>query len=211
MKRKRLDRDRNTGGWGFEGYPYYQIRVNTKDFHGLACFIRLIDTSKPISNEGHICWDLPKAGETPVCGGNGMTWMQLIPDSKSHVITAKYLPNDSISLWYVDVIDGIEYDTDGVAIFIDKYLDVCFTPQGDVIIDDRDELDEAFRSGELSQEQYDAALRECDMVVAALCADAETIRKTEILCGKILSHVNDRIEKGEKPFVTKYDSFKQKI
>jgi len=60
------------------------------------------------------------------------------------------------------------------------------------------DVDEAYHSGYISREQYDAALRECDMVVAELCADAEQIKQTEILCGKILSHANDRIEKGEK-------------
>jgi len=190
MKHKRLDRDRKTG-WGFEGHPYYQMRVDIDEFHGLICLIKLLGEAG-----NYIYWDLPKVGKTPVCGG-GMTWLQLIPDGKKRVITAKYLPDNSVTLWYVDVIDDIEYDTDGVAVFIDKYLDVVFIPQGDVYIDDRDELDAAYQSGELSKEQYDAGLRECDLIVDELCSD---IKKTEILCSKILSYVNDRIEKGEKEF-----------
>jgi len=66
-----------------------------------------------------------------------------------------------------------------------------------MIIDDRDELDEAFQSGELSQDQYVAALRECDMIVAELCSD---VVKTETYFSKILSYVNDRIDNGEKQF-----------
>ena len=190
LKRKRLDRDSKTGGWGFEQHPYYQMRVDIDIFHGLVCLIQLNSGKKH-------CW-----GKTAVCG-KGMTWLQLIPDGKSHVITAKYLPkkffrkNRKISIWYVDIIENIEYDTDGVAVFIDKYLDVIFTPRGDVHIDDRDELDEVYQSGELSKEQYDAALSECDLVVDGLCSD---IVKTEIFCSKILSYVNGRIEKGEKQF-----------
>jgi predicted RNA-binding protein associated with RNAse of E/G family len=194
MKRKRLDRSK-IHGWGFDGHPYYQMRVDIDEFHGLVCFIRLIS--------GKYCyWDLPKAGKTKVCG-KGMVWLQLIPDGKNRVMTAKYLPkklfgkSQKIAVWYVDVIDGVEYDADGVAVFIDKYLDVCFTPQGDVIIDDRDELDEAFKTGELSQEQYDAAIRECDLIIKEYCSDIE---KTELLCNKILFHVEDRIEAGEKQF-----------
>jgi predicted RNA-binding protein associated with RNAse of E/G family len=142
----------------------------------------------------------------PVCG-KGMTWLQLIPDNKHRVITAKYLPEKkilkgieypySVSVWYVDVIEGIEYDSDGVAIFIDKYFDVCFTPQGDVAIQDRDELDEAYYSGELSKSQYDAAIKEGNAIVSELCSDVVV---TEVLCSNILSHINGIISKGQEPF-----------
>ena len=185
MKRKRLDRD----GWMLDRYPYYQLRVDLEDFHGLVCLIRLLDGQNQY-------WDRPKAGKVAVCGA-GMTWLQLIPDGKHHVLTAKYLPDQRVSVWYADVIETIEYDADGVAVFIDKYLDVVFTPQGDVGIDDRDELDEAYQSGELTRGQYESALCECEHMLEDLCAD---IAKTEALCARILAHVNDKIAKGEKPF-----------
>lgn len=87
-------------------------------------------------------------------------------DSRRSVraITAKFLHESrtvqgvkyskSVSIWYVDVIDGWGYDEDGVAYFTDQYLDVVFDVEGDIITEDRDELDEAYRSGELSEEQY---------------------------------------------------------
>jgi predicted RNA-binding protein associated with RNAse of E/G family len=189
MKRKRLDRD---VWWEFNKYKfprYYQMRVDIEEFHGLVCLIQLID------GQYHY-WDMPIAGKTAVIG-KGMTWLQLIPDGKKQVITAMYLPDNSVSVWYVDVIENIEYDMDGVAVFIDKYIDVIFTPQGDVKIDDRDELDEAFQSGDISKNQYDSALIECDLIITELCSD---VVKTEILCSKILSNVNDRIDNGEEQF-----------
>lgn len=60
------------------------------------------------------------------------------------------------SIWYVDITDGIEYDKEGIIVYIDKYLDVIFTPEGDIKVDDRDELDAAYQTGELSEEQYQA-------------------------------------------------------
>jgi predicted RNA-binding protein associated with RNAse of E/G family len=146
-------------------------------------------------------------GKRAVCG-KGMTWLQLIPDGKKRVITAKYLPKkffkkeQKVSIWYVDIIENIEYDMDGVAVFVDKYLDVVFTPEGNIRIDDRHELDEAYQSGELSQEQYDSALRECDDIIAELCSD---IAGTEAVCDKILAYVNEKIKKGEKPFKDKIE------
>ena len=68
MKHKRLNRD----GWGFQYYPYYQMRIDCDYFHGMACLIRFTD------GEANY-WETPKAGRIQVTG-EGMTWLDLIPD-----------------------------------------------------------------------------------------------------------------------------------
>ena len=199
MKHKRLNRD----GWGFQYYPYYQMRIDHDLFHGLVCLIRMTDGDKNY-------WQTPKAGRIQVTG-SGMTWLELVPDGTSRVITVKYFPEGThdaerkqypapadpcyqASIWYVDIIEGIEYDEFGIAMFIDKYLDVIFTPEGDVKIDDRDELDKAFSSGELSKAQYDAALSECSRIIKDYCED---IRKTDEWCARIRRLAEERIAAGE--------------
>lgn len=183
MKKKRLDRDK---GWGFHYFPYYQMRVDLECFHGLACLIRLTDGE-------YQYWSTPKAGKVAVAGA-GMIWLQLIPDDRHRLITVMYLPDNTVSGWYVDVMEGFEYAEDGVIIYEDKYLDVYFTPQGDVHIDDRDELDEAYESGELTKVQYEAALLEGESIVSELCSD---MKATELWCKAVLEHVNQRIADGE--------------
>ena len=200
MKHKRLNRDL---GWGFQYYPYYQMRIEDEIFHGLVCLIKLTD-----GEENY--WETPKAGRIQVTGG-GMCWMQLVPDNTSRVVTVMYFPDGQHdterinypepantkyqpSIWYVDVIDGMEYDEYGIAMFIDKYLDVIFTPEGDVKIDDRDELDEAFNTGELTKEQYESAISECEEILKDYCED---IRQTEAWCARIRQLVEDRIAHGE--------------
>lgn len=199
MKHKRLNRD----GWGFQYYPYYQIRIDDELFHGLVCLIRLTD------GEANY-WETPKAGKIQVTGA-GMTWMELIPDNTNRVITVKYFPDGmhdekrihypvpankkyQPSIWYVDVAEGIEYDEYGIAVYIDKYLDVIFTPEGDIKIDDRDELDAAYKEGQISKEQYDAALIEGEKIQKELCAD---IFRTDQWCADIRQIVEDRIAAGE--------------
>jgi len=187
MKKKRLDRDK---GWGFHHFPYYQMRVDIECFHGLVCLIQLVDGET-------LYWDMPKAGEVAVAGA-GMTWLQLIPDDTHRLITVMYLPDNTVSGWYVDVMEGFEYAEDGVVIYEDKYLDVYFTPQGDMVIDDRDELDAAYESGELTKEQYEAALLEGENIVAELCVDLDATTK---MCDAVLWYVNQRIADGESPMV----------
>ena len=199
MKHKRLNRDQ----WGFMYYPYYQMRIDHELFPGLACLIRFTDGEKNY-------WATPKAGRIQVTG-EGMTWLELIPDDTCRVITVMYFPDGTHgperqnypltaseeyqpSIWYVDIIEGTEYDEDGVAAFIDKYLDVIITPEGDVKVDDRDELDAAYASGELTKEQYDAALAEGEAILKAYGGD---IRGLDAWCSAVRQLAEDRIAAGE--------------
>ena len=199
MKHKRLNRDQ----WGFMYYPYYQMRIDDEAFHGTVCLIRMTD------GEANY-WEMPKAGRIRVTGA-GLTWLELVPDGMNRVITVIYFPLETPgperknypepadrryppSVWYVDVIEGIEYDEYGIAVFIDKYLDVIFSPEGDVKTDDRDELDAAYASGGLTKAQYDAALEECGKILEDYCGD---IRKTDAWCARIRQLAEDRIAAGE--------------
>lgn len=196
MTKKRLDRDAK---WGFQGFPYYQMRVETDFFQGLVSLIDLITGE-------YFYWDMPKAGKVPVCG-KGMMWLQLVPDGKHRAITAKFLPQskklsgeeyaNSLSVCYVDVIEGYGYAEDGVAVFEDKYLDVIFSPEGDVLLEDQDELDAAYDAGELSEKQYRQAIEEGQAIMEDLCTDIE---KTEIWFQKILAYTKKCIEEGENVF-----------
>ncbi len=140
-----------------------------------------------------------------------MTWLEMIPDSTHRVITAMYYPDGTHdserkqypvtaneeyqpSVWYIDVIEGIGQGEDGVALFIDKYLDVIMTPEGDVKVDDRDELDAAYASGDLTKEQYDAALAEGESILRAYSDD---IRGLDAWCAAVRKLAEDRIAAGE--------------
>lgn len=192
MKRKRRDRDI----WNFGDSPYYQMRIDTASFQGLVCLLKLKSGNKDIDNGSFQYWDRPKSGKVAICG-KGMTWMQLIPDGREHILTVKYLPDNTMSICYVDIIEQIEYDPDGVAVYIDKYLDVDFTPQGDVCIQDHDELDEAFHLGELSNQQYNLALSELESVLKKYCSD---ISKSVEMFGEIFTLVSEKIANGEHSF-----------
>ncbi len=193
MKRKRLDRDL----WGFSHFPYYQMRIDCDEFHGIACIIKLIS--------GETCfWDMKIAGRTPVCSG-GMTWLQLIPDGKNRFVTAMLLPESRvldnikyphrISVCYVDVTAGYDYDPDGVIAYTDKYLDVIFNMQGDVSISDRDELDAAYKCGELSSKEYRSALSEAESIVKDYTKD---LKHTENRLLNILKICEENIKNGLK-------------
>ncbi|MBO2516278.1 MAG: hypothetical protein CW338_03245 [Clostridiales bacterium] len=199
MQHKRLNRD----GWGFQFYPYYQMRLDEDFFHGTACLIKLTDGEAQK-------WQMSTAGTVQVTG-EGVTWLELIPDGTNRVITVMYFPEGTRdperkhyprpadkryqpSIWYVDVSDGIEYDEYGVVTYIDKYLDVIFSPEGDIKVDDRDELDAAYAAGELSRKQYEDALAEGERILKELCGN---IRKTDKWCAAVRAVMEEKIAAGE--------------
>ena len=124
MKRKKLNRD----GWGFRSFPHYRMRLEMENFHGIVCRIR-------VKGENTF-WRMPNAGRVQVTG-KGMTWLELIPDGADRVITVIYFPDGTRdperpgyprpacsayqpSAWYADVTDGITFDRQGIAVYVDK-------------------------------------------------------------------------------------------
>ncbi len=180
MTKKRLTRDLK---WGFQYFPYYQMRIECDRFHGWAALNELTDGE-------YLYWDFfNKAGKVPVAG-KGMCWLTLIPDGEKHSITAMFTENGDVSAWYIDVIHSLIIDDDGVLAFIDQYLDVMLTTSGDILVDDEEELEAAYKSGELTKEQYEETLLEGQRIIDKWGKD---ISATEFLCKEILRHVKAQV------------------
>ena len=179
MTKKRLIRDKQ---WFFQYFPYHQLYMDNELLKGWIAINYLTDGETRY-------WEFEKAGSVPV-SGKDMVWLTIIPDNTSRSISAFFLTDRRVSAWYVDVIESTGMDEDGILYFIDKYLDVMFTTAGDVIISDRDELDAAYESGELSEEQYKNALLEGDRIVKEL---GEDIFATENWCRQILEKAEEML------------------
>ncbi len=179
MNKMRLTRDRK---WYFQYFPYHQMHMDNELFKGWVSLNFLTDGETRY-------WEYEKSGKIPV-SAKGMTWLTLIPDDRKRCIGAYIKPDRRVSVWYVDVIEETGIDEDGIVYYIDKYLDVILTPQGDVIVQDRDELDAAHASGELSDFQYEEALQEGELIIKELATD---IKKTEEFCLAVLAKAEEMI------------------
>ncbi|MBR6642283.1 MAG: DUF402 domain-containing protein [Lachnospiraceae bacterium] len=179
MNKMRLTRDRK---WYFQYFPYHQMHMDNELFKGWVSLNYLTDGETRY-------WEYEKSGKIPV-SAKGMTWLTLIPDDRKRCIGSYIKPDRRVSVWYVDVIEETGIDEDGVVYYIDKYLDVILTPQGDVIVQDRDELEAAYESGELSDAQYEEALKEGELILKELATD---IGKTEEFCLAVLAKAEEMI------------------
>ena len=179
MNKMRLTRDKK---WYFQYFPYHQMHMDNELFKGWVSLNYLTDGETRY-------WEYEKSGKIPV-SAKGMTWLTLIPDDRKRCIGAYIKPDRRVSVWYVDVIEKTGIDEDGIVYYIDKYLDVILTPQGDVIVQDRDELEAAYESGELSDAQYEEALKEGELILKELATD---IGKTEEFCLAVLAKAEEMI------------------
>jgi hypothetical protein len=94
-----------------------------------------------------------------------------------------------ILVWYIDMIARQGEDADGMPWFDDLYLDLVVYPDGEIFVDDRDELDEALRQKDITQEQYELALRTADELREGLLKDVDAFRKYTRACHECIRAV----------------------
>lgn len=90
----------------------------------------------------------------------GYSWVQIAPEGQFFWITSMFDENDRLVEIYIDMTDGNVTDADDPW-FSDMYLDYVVHLQADSVMElDRDELDEAYRSRLITQQQYERTLQE---------------------------------------------------
>lgn len=78
---------------------------------------------------------------------------------------------EEVVVWYIDMIAEQGIDADGIPYFYDLYLDLVIYPDGTVLVDDRDELEEALKEGDISEKQYRLALDTADYLQEGMLRD----------------------------------------
>lgn len=115
-------------------------------------------------------------GKDVVVCDNGYHWLTIMPSDAFYCITVMMDDSDQIRVCYIDLIDAQGYDDDGVSYFYDLYLDLVVYPNGDIIVDDMDELQEALETGDISKLQYDRAVTTSQKLQCGLLSDIGRFR-----------------------------------
>jgi len=98
-----------------------------------------------------------KDKEVVVCD-NGYHWLSIMPDNEFYCMTIMMDNKYHFKVCYIDMIDSQGYDEDEVPYFYDLYLDLIVYPDGNIIVDDLDELQEALKIGDITEIQYNKAI-----------------------------------------------------
>lgn len=102
------------------------------------------------------------------------SWVQIAPENGFFWITAMFDEQDKPFEIYIDMTDGNHTEAEN-PYFVDMYLDYAISD--DMVIElDRDELEEAFANGTITQMQYERTLSEGEKLYASLKEHKEELR-----------------------------------
>lgn len=113
-------------------------------------------------------------GEDIVVCAKGLKWLSVLPQNDFYCITAMMNQNNEILLWYIDMIASQGVDEDEIPYFDDLYLDLVVYPDGTVIEDDMDELEDALLDGDITSEQYNLAIATSDKLKEGTLSDIKS-------------------------------------
>lgn len=117
----------------------------------------------------------------------GIKWMSILPQNDFYCITAMMNEKEEILVWYVDMIESQGTDSDDIPYFIDLYLDLVVYPEGTIMVDDMDELEEALLQKDITQEQYDLAVNTCDKLKNGILHDISRFKEFTKRCYEVIS------------------------
>lgn len=153
-------------------------RVKEDFFEGYIGLIKILQVSEAQRWEVH-------GEEITVCD-MGLKWLTILPQNEYYCITAMMDEKNNVLVWYIDMIAGQGEDADGMPWFDDLYLDLIVFPTGEIVVDDRDELEEALRQKDITREQYDLALRTADELREGLLKDVDSLQKYTAACERCI-------------------------
>lgn len=126
-------------------------------------------------------------GEDMVVCDNGVSWLTILPKDDFYCITAMMNQQSEVLVWYIDMIAGQGQGADGVVYIDDLYLDLVVYPDGTVLEDDMDELEDALKNGDISKELFDLAIGTCNKLKNGLLSDIEKFKAFTRECFDIVA------------------------
>ena len=114
-------------------------------------------------------------GEDIVVCDKGLKWLYILPQNDFYCITAMMNEQNDILLWYIDMIAKQGIDADNIPYFYDLYLDLVVYPNGEILVDDMDELEKALQEKDITQEQFDLAVETADKLKRGLLSDIRSL------------------------------------
>lgn len=119
--------------------------------------------------------------EFVVCDA-GLKWLSILPKDDFWCVTAMMNQQNDILVWYIDMIAGQGIDADGKPYFDDLYLDLIVYPNGEIKVDDMDELEDALRQSDITQAQFDLALHTAEALKNGLLRDINLFKNYTKQC-----------------------------
>ncbi|MFC4353779.1 DUF402 domain-containing protein [Chryseomicrobium palamuruense] len=164
---------------------YIEQNMETMDFKGHVCLIEMQEVIHPL--------DIPYPNQILRIVDNGYSWLQHFPADGHHAVTTMFNENHDVIQTYIDICLQNGVDENGPW-WEDLYLDLIVFPSGEILLQDEDELEEAFTTGVISKSQYTLAWNEVERLRTVLADNQLKIMELAPVHRRLLSthcHPND--------------------
>jgi len=127
-------------------------RIDEEGISGYVGFIKIEEVHRPLIIGATVLYD------------QGHSVINFLPDESHWYLTAIYDKEGDIIEWYFDITKKNAIDEEGKPYCDDLYLDAVLLPDGEVLILDEDELNEALNSEEITQLEFELAYITLDIL-----------------------------------------------
>lgn len=139
---------------------YTCLAIETKEFHGLLTFYHIHDLRDALYKEYQ---------DRRLClADKGYLWMQHYPKGEHYVVTTMFDEQGKVIQWYIDICKNQGLTEQKVPWFDDLYLDIVVLPTGEVYLMDEDELEEAFKTGDVSSKDVIMAKKTANKLLSLI-------------------------------------------
>lgn len=121
-------------------------------------------------------------GQEIIVCQNGYQWLSILPCNEYYCITAMLNEQKDILLWYIDMICTQGVDQDGIPYFEDLYLDLVVYPNGEIVEDDMDELDDALNQRNITEVQFELAINTSRKLKMGVLSDIDSFKEFTYKC-----------------------------
>ena len=134
----------------------YEIKI-FKDGDSYICIKKIVNTDMPFKISTGLC-----------LVNNGYHIIEILPMNENFCVRTFLNEKNDILQKYIDISlgNGIDEDTN-IPYYDDAFLDIIITGD-DVYVDDKEELEDAYKKNEMEKEDYDKAKSICNRLLSEL-------------------------------------------
>ena len=152
---------------------FKQRKIKEEYFNGIVCYLKYVNVEKPL---------IVNNGREEIClYNNNYEWLELYPSNSNYVITIMFDDNKNLIEWYFDISKNVGVEN-GIPYEDDLYLDFIITPNGEGIVIDEDELQNALDKNDITNDDYEFAYKVLRELQNKYLSDFNSLKDlTEIL------------------------------
>ena len=135
---------------------YAEKYISTSQFTGYVTLLEMKDVAEPLY--------MTYEGKSVCIADKGYSWLQHFPDGKHFSVTTVIDSSNQIVQWYIDICRENGYCHTNGPWMDDLFLDLIVLPTGEIIEKDIHEIEVAYNTRVIPDDEFDLAWKEFNRI-----------------------------------------------